>query len=199
MTVVDLLRHGELEGGVRYRGQTDDALTRRGRERMDRVWKHLAAGVEIIVSSPLSRCAAPAQDWAAFAGIPLRIEPRLAEMHYGAWEGLSREEIDQRYPGQLRRWRENPVGMRIPGAEDFEAFARRVTAGWEAIISDSRGMHVLVVAHSGSLRVILTRVLGAPLTATRRLVVPYASWSRVVIQNSLPMLEFLNADPCLRR
>ncbi len=192
ITVVDLLRHGELEGGVRYRGNIEAGLTRAGRERMDAVWRRLRGKVEVIVTSPLHRCVGPAHDWAEITGVPCRIEPRIREMHYGAWEGLNKEEIEREFPGLLSRWRENPVGMQIPGAENLEHFARRVVAGWESIIHENEGRHVLAVAHSGSLRIILAHVLGAPLSSVRRLIVPYTSWSRVICQDGRPALDFLN-------
>lgn len=194
-TIIDLLRHGELEGGVRYRGNIEEALTDAGRSHMDDVWRHLREKVEIIATSPLGRCREPAEAWAKHANIPCHIEPRLCEMHYGAWEGLNKEEIEQQFPGWLARWRENPVGMEIPGAERVEAFAERVVEGWEALLKKHAGKHVLVVGHSGTLRVILAHVLGAPLPTIRRLVMPYGSWIRVLHDNGHSYLEYLNRKP----
>jgi len=194
-TVVDLLRHGELEGGVRYRGKTEATLTPSGRCRMEAVWRELAGDIQALVSSPLTRCREPAEAWAASAGVPLLIEPRLREMEYGAWEGLTREEIETRFPGMLARWRLNPVGIQIPQAEDFEAFARRVLAGWRDMLRAGQKRHVLVVAHSGPLRVILTHVLDAPLSAVRRMDMPYGCWSRVRYVDGCAQLEFFNRYP----
>jgi len=190
--VIDLLRHGALKGGIRYRGNTEAALTKAGREAMDVVWHELHGSIDAIVTSPMSRCRQPAEAWAKKAGIPCQVEPNIHEMDYGAWEGLSQEEIEMRFPGMLSRWRENPVGMRIPDAERIEDFARRVLEGWEAILCASTGKHVLVVAHSGSLRVILAHVLGAPLPTIRRFAMPYVSWSRVIDDRGKLCLEYLN-------
>jgi len=191
-TTIDLLRHGALEGGIRYRGNTEAVLTRAGRETMDAVWHELHGSIDAIVTSPLSRCRQPAETWAKEAGISCRVEPNIREMDYGAWEGLSKEEIEARFPGMLSRWRENPVGMQVPDAEHIEDFARRVLKGWEAILHESAGKHVLVVAHSGSLRVILAHVLGAPLPAIRRFSIPYASWNRVEVEGVRYRLLHLN-------
>jgi len=191
-TTIDLLRHGELKGGIRYRGNTEAALTNGGRAAMNAVWHRLDGNIDMIVSSPLSRCREPAENWARQAGIPCRIEPDIREMEYGAWEGLSKQEIEARFPGMLPRWRENPVGMQIPEAERIEDFAQRVTRAWETLVDESAGKHMLVVAHSGSLRVILAHVLGAPLASTRRFAMSYTSWSRVVIDGGKPHLEFFD-------
>jgi len=192
VTTIDLLRHGALKGGIRYRGNTEAALTRAGREAMDAVWHKLDGSIDVVVASPLSRCCEPAKSWAMEASITCRIEPNIREMNYGAWEGLSKAEIEARFPGMLPRWRENPVGMQIPDAECIDDFAGRVLEGWKAILYASAGKHVLVVAHSGSLRVILAHVLGAPLPAIRRFAMPYASWSRVMLNDNNPYLEYLN-------
>jgi len=55
MLTVDLLRHGALEGGIKYRGTVDDPLTFEGRQAMDQVWQQLAKDMDYIITSPLSR------------------------------------------------------------------------------------------------------------------------------------------------
>jgi len=191
-TTIDLLRHGALEGGIRYRGMIEASLTEDGRASMDAVWRKLDGSIDLIITSPLARCREPAQRWAKASGIAFRIEKNIREMNYGAWEGLSKEEIEAKFPGMLSRWRENPVGMKIPEAEAIEDFAGRVTKGWQAIVDESAGKHVLVVAHSGSLRVILSHILGASLPTIRRFSMPYASWNRVMFNVDNPHLEYLN-------
>jgi len=192
VTTIDLLRHGALDGGIRYRGMTETSLTEEGRASMDAVWHRLDGSVDMIVTSPLMRCRQPVEAWAMEAGIACRIEPNIREMDYGAWEGLTKEEIEKRFPGMLSRWCENPVGMQIPDAERIEDFAKRVLTGWETILCESVGKHILVVAHSGSLRVIMAHVLGAPLSAVRRFSMPYTSWNRVEVEEACYRLLYLN-------
>lgn len=192
MTIIDILRHGELEGGDKYRGTTDDPLTREGRADMEAVWQCLKGEVDVVVASPLQRCRLPAEAWARDASIPFHLEPRFREMEYGAWEGLSREEIEARFPGQLEHWRDNPVGMRIPGAEHVDDFARRVREGWFEVVQRFRGRHVLVVAHSGSIRMILATALDAPIQSTRHFRMCYSCWSRIRADAGFLTLEFFN-------
>jgi alpha-ribazole phosphatase len=189
---VDLLRHGAVEGGVRYRGTVDDPLTAEGRAAMEAVWAELGGDVERIITSPLSRCAVPARAWAAQAGIPLVIEPRLSEMRYGVWEGLTADEIRSRFPGMLERWRDNPDGMRIPEAETVDELWARVAAFWSELCAGREGERILVVAHSGSLRMLIAHVLGAPTVTTRRLAMPYACWSRITVRQGHASLAFHN-------
>jgi alpha-ribazole phosphatase len=195
MTTVDLLRHGELEGGIKYRGNVEEALTGAGRLQMDQVWRQLVSSVDLIITSPLSRCREPSQAWAVEAGIPCVVEDRFCEMHYGEWEGLSKREIEARFPGELAKWRDNPAGRQIPGAECVEMFAERVIEGWHDVFKAHAGKHLLLVAHSGSLRVILAETLNAPLSTIRQFAMPFASWNRVIDDGGKPFLEYLNRLP----
>jgi len=190
MVIVDLLRHGELEGGIKYRGRVDDPLTSAGRAAMDAVWSQLQGNVDVIVSSPLSRCAEPAREWAAEGGIDCIIDKRVMEMHYGAWEGRTSAEIQAEFPGMLEKWRLDPTGMRPPEGESPEELRERLAEWWRDLIADQQGQHVLVVAHSGSLRMLLAHVLDAPIAATRRLSMPYACWSRITVDQGQAALAF---------
>jgi len=196
MLTLDMLRHGEIEGGVRYRGRIDDPLTDQGRARMDQVWRRLRGKVDRIVASPLSRCAAPARAWAQEAGIPCEIEPRVQELAYGAWEGLSAEEIRARWPELFDRWRRNPAGLQPPGGESPEAMQARLAEWWREIrarhAQGDAPARVLLVAHSGTLRMLIAAVLAAGLETTRRIDMPYGCWSRIAADAYADWLVFHN-------
>ena len=195
MTVIDLLRHGELEGGIRYRGSSEEALTGAGRAHMDAVWRHLEGKVEAIVTSPLGRCRVAAGQWADGADIVCDVEERIREMHYGEWEGLTRDQVEERFPGMLARWRADPTGMQPPGGEFFDDFAARVRAGMTHILRKYAGRHVLLVTHSGPLRVILSEALGAGPSGARRFMVPYGAWSRILQDGDRSYVEYINRKP----
>ncbi len=199
MLKLDMLRHGALEGGVRYRGRIDDPLTEAGRAQMERVWRRLRGEAALIVASPLSRCAIPAQAWAAEAGIPCEIEPRVQELAYGDWEGLKAEEIAARWPALFARWRENPAGLQPPGGESPERIRERL-AGWWTEMRErwQRGEapdRVLLVAHSGTLRMLVALALAAGFETTRRIDMPYGCWSRIAADEHADWLEFHNREP----
>ncbi len=198
MLKLDMLRHGELAGGVRYRGRIDDPLTPQGRAQMERVWRRLRGEIGLIVTSPLSRCAEPAQAWARQAGIPCEIEPRVQELAYGAWEGLRAEEIAARWPDLFARWRENPAGLEPPGGESPERMRERLADWWEELRArHQRGeapARVLLVAHSGTLRMLAALALAAGFETTRRLDMPYGCWSRLAADAHADWLEFHNRE-----
>jgi len=193
VTTVDLLRHGEPEGGNRYRGTLDDPLSPLG-------WEQMRAAVgarlpwDAIISSPLRRCADFARELAAQLRLPLDIEPDLREMTFGDWEGRTVTEIMCSTPQALELFWRDPVNHPPPGGEPLPVFAARVAATWQAVLERHAGRHVLIVGHGGMIRMVLQHLLGIPLQYIWRLEVPYANCSRVRVhgrgQEAAPLLVF---------
>lgn len=185
VTTIDLLRHGEPVGGRKYRGQTDDPLSEKGWAQMraaigdQRPWQH-------ILSSPLSRCRAFAEELAHRHGLPLTVDARLMEVGFGEWEGQTPDALRERDPGILARFRRDPVRERPAGAEPLEAFLARVTAAWEDMLANHAGRHLLVVCHAGVIRMALVHALGIPLERAYRIDVPCAGLTRITVEGTGP-------------
>ncbi len=175
---IDLLRHGEPVGGSKYRGQTDDPLSEKG-------WAQMRAAVgehrpwDVILSSPLSRCRAFAEELAARHGLPLAFDARLMEIGFGAWEGRTAEELMRDDPGILARFWNDPLNNTPPGAEPLASFRDRVDAAWQDMLARHRGRHVLVVCHAGVIRLCVARALDMPLDRLFRIQVPNAGLTRL--------------------
>lgn len=192
-TLIDLLRHGEPLGGAKFRGHTDDPLSETG-------WTQMHAAVQgespwqVVVSSPLLRCAEFAAELAASLDLPLDIEERFKEIGFGEWEGRTSEELMQSAPDCLDLFWRDPARYTPPGGEALAAFAARVTASWRDTLARHAGKKILLVAHGGVNRVILCHVLHIPLQNMFRLQVPFAGMSRIRILGSgaeaLPQLVF---------
>jgi alpha-ribazole phosphatase/probable phosphoglycerate mutase len=105
---IDLLRHGEPLGGRRYRGQIDDPLSDKG-------WEEMRAAVDgrndwdAIVHSPLRRCADFAAELSIALAIPKTADERLMEIGFGAWEGLTGDEVRAKDKYALQRFYLDPV------------------------------------------------------------------------------------------
>ncbi len=177
-TTIELLRHGEPVGGTRYRGRLDDALSDTGWRQM---WDAVAGHPRWhqVVTSPLQRCHAFAEALSTQYTIPLRAEPRFAEVGFGIWEGHTRAELEQQVPGQVDRFLRDPVGQRPQGAEPLDAFVARVQAGFSALLEAYTGQTVLVVAHAGVIRAILATVLDIPPASMYRIHVANAGITRL--------------------
>ncbi|WP_027329139.1 alpha-ribazole phosphatase family protein [Marinimicrobium agarilyticum] len=171
-TRLDLLRHGQCEGGEIFRGSHDVALTQEG-------WATMQARVDIptpwdaVVTSPLQRCRAFAEAAAERLALPLIIESDLREMHFGEWEGRPYQEIWDNDP-ILALWGEDPEEHTPPDGEPLADFARRVNAALDRLAKSQSGRRLLVVTHGGVIRLLLTRAKGLPRNTLRDQPVPYA-------------------------
>ena len=158
-----LVRHGETNGAssTRYFGSTDVELSPEGREQMAHVAAQLATRrVDLWLASNLRR------SWVAAgivsSGAPVRIDPDLREIHFGQWEGLSREEIEARDPVLSRDWQAGAEGFEYPGGEARAAFRARVERALGRILA-SGGSTAVGVLHKGVIREIVRRLSGEPL------------------------------------
>ncbi len=186
ITTIDLLRHGEPLGGHRYRGQIDDPLSDKGWNEM---W-HAVAGQppwQQIITSPLRRCYEFAQLLSDRTGIPLADDSRLKEVGFGEWEGKTSDELKLIDPEIISRFYHDPIKHRPSGAEPLEIFSERVNSAIDDCIKRYHGQHLLVVAHAGVTRAILTRVLSAPLSSMYRLSVATASITRLQLDDERPL------------
>jgi len=191
--IVDLLRHGELQGGIKYRGHVEGDLTDAGRAQMNAVWHKVRADVDVIFTSPLSRCAIAAHEWAQEKAIPCIVDERIIEMHYGDWEDMSHDDIEAAFPGQLTAWRQDPTGMRPPQGESPEELLKRIQNFWAMLMAAYQGQHVLVVGHSGTMRMLIAHIQNKDIAYTRDIFMPYACWHRVSYQEGVSTIERMDA------
>lgn len=171
MTDFILVRHGETvwHAENRYAGRTDVPLTPHGREQAAALaeWAP-AAGLTAVWSSPLSRARLTAAPAAEACGLTPRVDERLYELDFGQGDGLTREEMRQRFPEQLAAFLDDPVGNHLPGGEDPRKAAARAADCLADIAREQPHGRVLLVAHSTLVRVLLCHLLGIPLADYRR-------------------------------
>jgi broad specificity phosphatase PhoE len=148
-----LARHGETDWNRdgRFQGHADPPLNERGR-RQARALAELLAGepIEAVYSSDLLRAQETAQIVAMQLGLDVVVDPQLRERDVGEWSGLTRAEIDERFPNQIQAWRE---GRAVVG-ETREALSERVLAAARRISAAHPDGVVLVVSHGGALRML---------------------------------------------
>lgn len=156
MTRLLVIRHGQSTWNAdgRWQGQADPPLSELG-ERQARAAAAAVEGVRAVWASDLVRAVQTA-DLIAPPGVAVQLEPRLRERDAGEWTGLTRAEIEERYPGDLEAWRSPP------GFEGDEALLARVLAALDHIVDAAAGADpIVVVTHGGVIRT-LERHLGAP-------------------------------------
>ena len=142
-----LVRHGESTWNAdgRWQGQADPPLSALGEQQAADAAVHVDA-VDAVWSSDLERARRTAEIIAHARGVDVRIDPRLRERDAGEWEGYTRAEIEERWPGALESSR------RPAGYETDDALVARVLVAIDDIGDAHERGTVLVVVHGGVVR-----------------------------------------------
>ena len=190
-----IARHGEPDfpGGLwRCIGSgTDLPLSARGREQAAALRPFFEARpVAELWASPLKRALETA---ALMTGgqVPIRTHSGLREAHIGEWEGLSPEEIREKFPGA---WEAREADMSIPpgGGEDYGAAGARFEAALREILSAAPG-DVAVAAHQAVTCGFLCRLTGTPLSRWPVFAHDYATVTELTFENgAFTLLGFGN-------
>jgi phosphoserine phosphatase len=195
MTKLILVRHGMTEWNAqhRYQGQSDVPLNDTGHRQAAALAQRLE-GVDIsaIYSSDLQRARQTAAEIASFHPLPVRDEPRLGEISFGRWEGLTFDEIQARWPEEMAAWFADPIKVTPPGGETLAQVAGRVKAALDDIVRANTGGTVAIVAHGGTLRVLLCAAIEIDPRAQWRFGLSTASISELQVSDSHTVLVRLN-------
>jgi len=171
-----LVRHGETVGhsSIRYYGRTDVALSGLGRRQMHaaREWLVTCGGMRNFVpvfTSPLVRATEAARIIGGTDVAAIAIK-ELAEVDFGLFEGLTTEEIAERYPEEFRRWNSDRLASDLvyPEGESRAAFVARVARGTTRMLAlwqharegGDAGSNALLVAHRGVIRAMVRQLTG---------------------------------------
>ena len=200
-----LIRHAQTvwNRDNRFQGRTDSALSPLGVRQAECLGAHFAGRpVGAIYSSALARTVRTAQAIAGRVGVAAAVEPGLAEMDLGQWEGLTPQEIDARFSGAFQAWRVKPSSVTIPDGEPPRAFHERVRGAFTRVASRHRERELVVVTHGGAIASLLADWLHADYDRMlSQLVINNAGVSAVEWQPSSPAVLWVNSiahlDPTL--
>lgn len=158
-----VLRHGETESSRerRFTGGRDVALTPAGERQAEAAAAVLATvGLQAVYTSPLARTRGSAEIIAKLARVPVRVDPRFAEMRFGEWEGLTFREAAARTPELYARWQAAPHDTTPAGGEPVTSVAARVAEGIAALQAEHPEGTVALVTHAMVVRLIVLAALG---------------------------------------
>jgi len=191
-TRITLVRHGETLWNVQMRlqGMMNSELTGNGKKQAEMVAGALRErNFNCIISSDLGRAVATAEAINKYHNLGLQLEPSIRERNFGVMEGLTREEILERYPGVHTGYMERKDTYQIPRGESLVDFYKRVTSGLEEIINQNIGKDILIVTHGGVLDCIMRMVFGYALNAPRRFSIYNGSINVFSVRNNEWFLE----------
>ena len=194
-----LVRHAQTSwnGENRIQGHSDLPLSPFGEEQARRLGVFFASRhLKGIFTSALQRSQQTAQAIAAGNGHGVQpiTEHGLAEIHLGAWEGLTPEEVDARYRGAYQQWKVRPSTVSIPDAEPLEVFRGRVRRTLEQLIERVDDGEYVIVSHGGVIAAVLADTLGADFDfLLRRLRLDNAGITALEFATPLPHVLWINA------
>ena len=173
MTKIILVRHGHVEGisPARFRGRADLVLTPEGRRQAEATARRVQASwtPAALYASSLSRCLKTADAIGKPFGLTPTPVPGLMDIDYGAWQGLTPDEVGVKWPEALDTWYRAPHWAAIPGGESLQDVLPRAVAALREVIGRHPRETVVVVGHDSVNRVILLYALDLPLSHYRRL------------------------------
>jgi phosphoserine phosphatase len=154
------IRHGTTDWNRegRFQGQLDIPLNSEGRHQAEAVKERLgSAAFDEIYSSPLQRACETARIIAGERVI--QTDWRLAEIHHGDWQGLTKNEIASRWPDAWTAWIKDPLGTTTGNGESPHDVRRRV----EDFLKTAKGQAVLCVSHGIVIQTVRRLLLGTRL------------------------------------
>jgi broad specificity phosphatase PhoE len=170
VTTLLLARHGETDWNRarRWQGFADRPLTERGKAQARALAERLAdIALDAVYSSDLRRARETAEAVTVAQGLEVIQLPELREVDVGSWEGLTRDEAEERFPKGFQRWRDGGTGW--DDGETYGEMSRRVLEALDRIARDREGGRVLIVTHGGPIRAIHAAALGLDVEAYRRI------------------------------
>lgn len=163
-----LVRHGETDFNRDGRWQgagSDPPLNATGRAQAEALVPQLAERpLAALYVSPLRRARETAVPVAREHDLSLQPLDELREMHHGAWEGQTRQQILARWRAEYDAFEADPLGVRRPAGESYGDLEARLWPVLERLVRSHAGQQVLLVTHSGPIRLVVSRLTGRPLT-----------------------------------
>lgn len=156
-----LIRHGQTDWNVdgRWQGTLPVGLNDVGRAQAKALASHLShRRISSIYASDLPRAFDTAKTIGDQFGIVPITDMRLQEFNLGVFQGLTRDEIRQRYPLEYSNFEADYWNYVISQGESRRALQNRAYAAFNDIVSKAIGPEVAIVSHGGTIRMLLLRL-----------------------------------------
>ncbi|MFC1961765.1 histidine phosphatase family protein [Chloroflexota bacterium] len=162
MTEIFIVRHGETAWNVAevFRGRLDVELNETGRRQTELLAEYLVGqGIAAVYASPLARARQTAAPLAQRCGLDLKIEPGLIDLDFGRWQGLSHQEVKEKFRELYRVWQYHPEQVRMPEGESLEEVRERALALVNDMLPQQDG-GIVLVSHRVVNKVLICALLG---------------------------------------
>jgi broad specificity phosphatase PhoE len=163
MTKIYLVRHGQTEWNKKltFRGRIDVPLNETGHREAQAISDALKnKNIGVIYTSPLKRSIETAQPIAKFFQLEIVPVQGFIDINYGDWEGLTFNEVKERYSDEYKKWEEKPDLIRFPHGETLDEAKERSFRAFKNIVKKNLGKSILIVPHRVINKVLLCALLG---------------------------------------
>jgi phosphoserine phosphatase len=158
-----IVRHAETAWtrDRRFTGWQDVPLSASGLAQAEAAARALSThAITAVYASPLERARTSAEIIAKPHRLDVGIEPAFREMSFGAWEGLTRDEVMARFPSAFTLWCDRPERLTEHGGEPLATVAGRVREALGILQTRHEGATVVLVTHGVVIRLIVLEALG---------------------------------------
>lgn len=164
-TTIFLIRHGEtaLTPLKKFSGDgpLNPELTPNGLAQAELVASAVARlNPEIIISSPLNRTKQTANALARATSLPINYNDFWIECSFGIWDGMSINEVKEKYPADYHAWLCS-TSFAPPEGESYDAVSARIDMALEEIVAKYPGQRVAVITHNGTIKTAAKLAIGA--------------------------------------
>lgn len=194
-TRILLVRHGETAWNRdgKIQGQLDVVLSAEGRAQARRIAQRLSTQrLAAVYSSDLARASETAALIAKPHGLAPVLCPELREGCFGAWQGLTLAEVRERFADNYAAVRQDPVFGRPVDGECIAEVADRASFLVRSVAERHAGETALVVAHGGTIKALVCRLLEIDLAWRWRFTVDNCSLTVFAWKDGQPVLVSLN-------
>lgn len=144
----------------KYQGQSDVPLTDEGREQARILSERLKdEKIDVIYASDLDRAIETAAIIAKYHDLNVLPAPLMRELNFGIWEGMTYDEIIQKWPQEYNEWQRDPHNKKPPEGETLAELCKRVSKFLKETAREHPDSRILVVSHAGPIRAILSVLL----------------------------------------
>jgi len=190
-----IVRHGEttVSSEFRYVGHLDVDITEKGVAQMIKLKERFKnEGLTGLFCSDLIRTIKGAEIIARCHNIEPVAYPEFREINLGIWEGLTRDEIMEKYPQEYYQRLQDLTHFRIKGGENFKDLQLRVMKKLLSILNELKGKNIVLVAHGGVNRVILFNALNLDLQQLTRIDQAYGCLNIIDYYENGPVVKLIN-------
>ena len=199
-TEIILVRHGETDMNKNnlYFGHLDPSLNETGKKQLERSKCSLRKienvdEISQIYCSPLKRCVESLDILEISKNININYDDDFKELNFGIFVGKTYKEICENYPEEVKRMKVKWRTFKVEGSESLEELEKRVVSKLEEIFEAKKGKKILLVAHAGVIKILLSHYLVGNVDLYWKLKIDNGAISKIIkLEDDFVFVDYVN-------